>query len=126
MPLTAPTTATPRRRNDTPPNTIPFPDTTEAWFWTMQAHKALLEGARVRAGQALLPRPCEPGDILKVVERLYRQGRLRHEHVQVLARYGQQMLAPERDRAREAADWFLWQEALGRMEPILRDKGIIL
>ncbi|MQP64486.1 hypothetical protein GE253_03920 [Niveispirillum sp. SYP-B3756] len=115
-----------RRLNDALPHIIPFTDVTEVWFWTMQAHKALLEGARVRAGQALLPRPCEPGDILKVVERLYRQGRLRHEHVQVLARYGRQMLAPERDRAQETADWLLWQEALGRMEPILRDKGIIL
>jgi hypothetical protein len=109
-----------------PPNTFPFADVEEVWFWTIQAHKALLEGARVRAGQALQPRPCEPGDILKVVERLYRQGRLLQEHLQVLARYGRQMLVPERDRAQEETDWLLWNEALGRMEPILRNKGIIL
>lgn len=126
MPRTASPTAPHQRLNDAPPHTIPFHDTTEVWFWTMQAHNALLAGARVRAGRALLPRPCEPGDILKVVERLYHKGRLQHEHVQVLARYGRQMLAPERDRAQEAADWVLWNEALGRMEPILRDKGIIL
>jgi hypothetical protein len=110
----------------TPPGSVPFADVAEAWFWAMQAHQAMLDGARVRAGQALLPRPCEGADILRVVDRLFRQRRLLREHLVVLARYGRLVMAPERDRARETADWLLWTEALERMEPMLRTKGIIL
>jgi len=109
-----------------PPGAVPFTDVNEAWFWAMQAHQAMLDGARVRAGQALLPRPCEAADIMRVVDRLFRQRRLLREHLLVLARYGRLFMAPERDRAREATDWRLWNEALERMQPVLRAKGIIL
>lgn len=121
-----PTTRIQPRPVFVPPGAVPFTDVNEAWFWAMQAHQAMLDGARIRAGQALLPRPCEVTDILRVVDRLFRQRRLLREHLLVLARYGRLSMAPERDRAHEAADWLLWNEALERMEPLLRAKGIIL
>lgn len=121
-----PTARTQPRPAFVPPGAVPFADVEEVWFWAMQAHQASLDGARVRAGQALLPRPCEATDIFRVVDRLFRQRRLLREHLLVLVRYGRLFMAPERDRAREAADWLLWNEALDRIAPVLRTKGIIL
>ena len=54
----------------------PFADAETAWFWYVQCRLAQLDGARVgaRAGQVI--RPCEPLDVLAVVDRLYRRRRL--------------------------------------------------
>lgn len=105
--------------------TVPFDDVAQAWFWFIQAQQARQEGARVRAGQGLVSRPCEPLDMMRVVDRLYRQRRLLRPHLLVLAHYGRRMLAPEPGRAREAADLALWREALDRLTPPLRAKGIV-
>ena len=50
----------------------PFATAEEAWFWLMRWRRAWLDGARFRAGRSDRPRPCEPVDILRVVDRLYR------------------------------------------------------
>ncbi|OYQ36022.1 hypothetical protein CHU95_06250 [Niveispirillum lacus] len=108
----------------TTPST-PFDTTTEAWFWFICAQEAKLAGARIRAGQGLVPRPCEPADILHTVDRLYRQRRLLREHLLVLAHYGRRQMAPEAGRPREMRDHTLWVEALSILTPVLRAKGIV-
>jgi hypothetical protein len=108
-----------------PDPAVPFESVEAAWFWFMQAHAARHEGARVRAGLAAVPRPCEPVDVLRVVDRLYRQRRLIRDHVAVLAHYGRRVMAPDPARRREARAHLLWREALARIEPALRAKGIV-
>lgn len=103
----------------------PFRHAEEAWFWFVQCRSAQTEGARVSAGMARVPRPCEPVDILAVVDRLYRRRRLLRPHLEVLADYGRQCLRPDGRRPGQARAARLWDEALGEMTPALRRKGIL-
>ena len=105
--------------------TVPFMDAEEAWFWFIAAQAAKNDQARYTAGAGLYPRPCEPVDILKVVDRLHRNRRLIRDHVLVLKHYGERHLAPDPTRRKEARAFQLWTEALERMSPILERKGII-
>jgi len=104
---------------------VPFESAEEAWFWFVQAQEARQSGARMKPGQALLPRPCEPVDLARSVDRLYRQRRLLRDHLTVLVHYGRRFLAPEPQRPHEARAATLWREALERLEPVLRAKGIV-
>lgn len=104
---------------------FPFADAQEAWFWFIQAQRARDEGARFTAGAGFCPRPCEPTDILKVVERLYRARRISMDHILVLRHYGRRMMPPDRDRTRERRAHFLWTQAMGEMELALVGKGIV-
>ena len=105
--------------------TQPFIDAEEAWFWFIAAQEARNDGARFVAGQSVYNRPCEPLDILKILDRLYRQRRLLKDHLLVLRHYGRRHMAPEPHRIKEARSYKLWCEALERMSPILEKKGII-
>lgn len=105
--------------------TIPFSSAEEAWFWFIQAQQARNDGARFSFGAGLYPRPCEPIDILKVLDRLYRRRELLMDHVLVLRHYGRRMLPPDQGRVKERRAHGLWIEALGRMEMVMVGKGIV-
>ncbi|HBH25967.1 MAG TPA: hypothetical protein DDX54_00980 [Rhodospirillaceae bacterium] len=104
---------------------VPFINAEEAWFWFIQAQGARNDGARVVAGLGAVPRPCEPLDILKILERLWRNRMLLRDHLLVLKHYGDRMLPPDRHRVREARSATLWQQAMDRLEPIFLRRGII-
>lgn len=104
---------------------IPFPNAGEAWFWAVQAQIAKGEGARVAAGLGLVARPCEPGDVIRVVDRLYRRRQLTRDHLHVLVHYGRRMDAPMPDRWREQRAASLWREAFAVIAPALAEKGIV-
>jgi hypothetical protein len=106
--------------------TFPFESAEEAWFWFIQAQEARSAGARLVAGHALLPRPCEPIDILKILDRLYRPRRLLREHLLVLRHYGRRFLAPDPRRIKEVRACTLWREAIERLSVPLERKGIVL
>lgn len=105
--------------------TTPFDSAEEAWFWFILAHEARQAGARIRAGAGLISRPCEPLDILRAADRLYRQRRLLRDHLLVLAHYGRRQMPPESNRPREIRDHGLWQEAFRILTPVLIAKGIV-
>lgn len=107
------------------PDATPFDSAEEAWFWFILANEAKLAGARIRAGQGLYNRPCEPADILRAVDRLYRTRRLLRDHLLVLAHYGRRQTAPCPDSRREIRDHSVWYEAFGLLAPALREKGIV-
>ncbi|MFP5516856.1 MAG: hypothetical protein ACLGJC_27715 [Alphaproteobacteria bacterium] len=102
----------------------PFAGAEEAWFWAVQAQDAKAAGARVVAGRGLVERPCEPQDVLRAVDRLYRTRILLRDHLHVLVHYGRRQSAPEPDRFREQRAHSLWREAFEAIAPALRDKGI--
>lgn len=104
---------------------VPFRDAEEAWFWFIAAQAARNDGARFVAGQSLYPRPCEPIDILKVLDGLYRQRRLVRDHLLVLRHYGRRHLPPDNRRAKEVRAFQLWHEALERIGAVLEKKGIV-
>ena len=96
-----------------------------AWFWTMAALAARREGARYTANQGLVQRPCEPDDVIRCLDMLYRRRRIDLEHARVLRRWGERQIAPRPDRRFERGEWRLWQEAMDRLEWPLRVKGIV-
>lgn len=104
---------------------VPFSTAEEAWFWFIQAHTARMEGARIVAGASGVERPCEPVDIFRVMERLYRARRLLMDHVMVLRYYGRRLAPPDPRQVKEARAHKLWCEALEKMEEIFITKGIV-
>lgn len=104
---------------------VPFSSVEEAWFWFIRANEARNAGARFTAGMGDVPRPCEPLDILRILDRLYRNRRLLWDHMLVLKHYGLRRLPPDPDRIKEVRACTLWQEALARLEPIMVRKGIV-
>lgn len=103
----------------------PFANAEEAWFWFMAAQAAKNDGARIVAGQGAVKRPCEPGDILQALNRLYRQRRLQMDHIRVLKHYGERHMPPDHRRPRELRAYLIWSEALERLEDLLEAKGIV-
>lgn len=114
---------TPKQQTDG--KAVPFDTAEEAWMWFILAQEARNAGARFSAGLGLFTRPCEPSDILGIVERLYRNRRLVMDHVLVLRHYGKRQLPPDPRRVKEVRALSLWKEALERMEPVLVRKGIV-
>lgn len=104
---------------------VPFANAEEAWFWFIQAQAARNDGAQFSMGVGTLPRPCEPLDILKVIDRLYRQRRLMTDHLLVLRHYGRRLMPPDAQRVREVRSHTIWAEALERIGAALEKKGII-
>lgn len=113
----------PRRQPEI--DVFPFNNTEEAWFWFVAAQEARNNGARFTAGLGLYPRPCEPMDILKTVDSLYRNRRLLRDHLLVLRHYGRRRMAPDERRVKEQRAHTLWQEAMERIGVVLERKGIM-
>ena len=107
-----------RRRSE------PFRDAEQAWFWTMAALMARREGARYTANQGRVARPCEPDDVIRCLDTLYRRRRVDLVHARILRIWGERQMAPNPAFAGERCDWRLWREALERLEWPLRVKGI--
>lgn len=105
--------------------TTPFDNAEEAWFWFILAQTARMDGARTSAGAGLTPRPCEPSDILKSLDRLYRNRRITMDHILVMRHYGKRQMSPDPRRVKEVRAFALWKEAMERLEPILVRKGIV-
>lgn len=103
----------------------PFNSVDEAWFWTMAALQARREGARYVANQCQVQRPCEPDDVVKCLDTLYRRRRIDLVHARILRIWGERQIAPCPRVPGERSDWRLWREALDRLEWPLRVKGII-
>jgi hypothetical protein len=104
---------------------VPFDSAQDAWFWFIQAQAARNDGARFVSGLGQIARPCEPIDILKVLDHLCRHRRLMRDHLLVLRHYGRRQMAPDPRRIKEARSHNLWVEALERLEAALIRKGIV-
>lgn len=105
--------------------TEPFTSAEEAWFWTMAALTARRDGARISAGKGIAQRPCEPDDVIKCLDRLYRQRRIDLTHARIMRIWGERGVAPCPRHVQERGDHRLWREAMNRLEWPLRVKGIV-
>jgi hypothetical protein len=103
----------------------PFASAEEAWFWTMAALIARHDGARLSAARGGVIRPCEPDDVVKCLDRLYRQRRIELAHARILRLWGERGTAPNPRVPAERADLRLWREAMERLDFPLRQKGIV-
>ena len=96
----------------------------QAWFWAMAALAARHDGQR-EGGSARVPRPCEPDDVIKCLDGLYRHHRIDLAHARVLRIWGERGVAPDPRYHAERADAVLWREAMERLSWPLRMKGIV-
>jgi hypothetical protein len=103
----------------------PFRDAEEAWLWTMAALQARRDGARYVANAGRIVRPCEPDDVIKCLDTLYRRRRIDLTHARILRIWGERRSAPNPTHVAERCDWRLWREALDRLDWLLRVKGIV-
>ncbi|HET6308931.1 MAG TPA: hypothetical protein VFG12_17200 [Rhodopila sp.] len=103
----------------------PFSNAQEAWLWTMAALAARRDGARYSAGKGRVARPCEPDDVIRCLDALYRQRRIDLAHARILRLWGDRQVAPSPAIATERSDHRLWSEALERLQWPLRVKGIV-
>ena len=104
---------------------VPFSSAQEVWFWFMDAYSARSDGAQIMAGAGLYERPCDPLDILKIVERLYRDGILQRLHVKALRYFGEQRLLPDTSQRSERTLARFWNEAMMHLSGVFQVKGII-
>lgn len=96
--------------------TTRFPDAASAWFWTMRVLLARQTGAPEPVG------PCQPDDVIRCVDRLYRQHRIDMAHARVLRIWGERGTAPD---ATAPGDRRLWQHAIAALDWPLRTQGIV-
>ena len=106
-------------------HTEPFRSADDAWFWTMSALAARRDGARYSAGLGKVARPCEPDDVIKCLDRLYRRRRIDLVHARILRIWGERGVPPNPAHQAERSDFRVWREAMERMDWMLRIKGIV-
>jgi hypothetical protein len=104
---------------------IPFRSAEEAWLWTMESLIARRDGAGLGWRPEGPPRPCDPEDITRCLDILYRQRTIELLHARILRIWGERQAAPRCDRARQKSDWRLWYQALAQLEWALRARGIV-
>lgn len=107
------------------PRFEPFRSAEEAWLWTMAAIVARRDGMRYTSKTGKAARPCDPDDVVRCLDTLYRRRRVDLVHARILRIWGERQTAPNPAFASERCDWRLWKEALDRLEWILRIKGIV-
>lgn len=100
-----------------------FRSAEHAWFWTMTALVARREGSNSDGPHTA--RPCDPDDVVKCLDQLYRRRRIDLVHARILRIWGERGMAPNPSYPLERSDWRLWREALDRLEWPLRVKGIV-
>lgn len=118
-----PRTPLPLRPVRTAPPPTPFTGAEQAWFWTAGALAARRDG--VRSSGPRIPRPCEPDDVIRALDLLYRCQGIGLDHARALRRWGDRGMAPDPRLPAERADALLWAEALDRLDEILRVKGLL-
>lgn len=111
---------------DPRPLGVPFDTAEDAWFWFMASRAAAADGARPRAGLGRIPRPCEPSDIINVLDRLYRGRLITRDHLFVLRHYGARFQVPDPDRPHQVRAHRLWHQAMNRLAYSLRRRGIVV
>lgn len=95
----------------------PFPSAEAAWFATMEVF------VKRRAGEPDATTFAD--DVLKCLDRLYRQRSIELAHARTLRIWGEKGRAPDSARPTEREDARLWREALSQMDYMLRVKGIV-
>jgi hypothetical protein len=76
------------------PQCQPFDSAEAVWLWTMAALIVRREGARYTANEGAVTRPCDPDDVVKCLDALYRQKRITLSHARVLRIWGERQMAP--------------------------------
>lgn len=99
-----------------------FADGTALWFWWIEVDALIRAGARPSGPGT---RPCTHADVLVMLDRLHRRGRLTAGEVAVLVRYGREGREPDCDHPAERAHAEIWRRALGELEREAMSRGVV-
>ncbi len=124
------------RGRELPCGAIAFATADQAWFWTLRAlaarHGASQPTGTARASwtaasrpRVKIRRPCDPDDIIRALDLLLRRGEITLDHARTLRRWGERGIAPARVLAPDEEDVKLWNEAIERLDVLLRAKSIV-
>lgn len=103
----------------------PFRTADDAWLWTMAALMARRDGAGPVTSVGETARPCDPDDVVRCLDQLYRQRRIDLVHARILRIWGERQEVPDADMPGQMADARLWDEAMQRLSWPLRMAGIV-
>lgn len=104
--------------------TAAFGSAEEAWFWFVRCQQVRRDGARF-GDSGNLRRPCDPDDVYVAAVTLHRRGLLSSGHMTVLGTFGLRGRPPDARCCDETHAARLWDEAIDRLNTILRKKGIV-
>ena len=102
----------------------PFPSAEQAWFWTMSALHARHAGANTNDSSRMC-RPCDPDDVIRALDRLYRLRRIDLVHARILRIWGERGCSPSALNPGQASDARIWREAMDRLDAKLRAIGVV-
>lgn len=102
-----------------------FDNAEEAWLWYSRCQVSRLDGVRLVADAGALSRPCDPDDIYRAVDGLFRRRLIGRPHLRVLGEFGRRLVPPDPWAGDAPAAARLWGEALDRLSTVLRRKGIV-
>jgi hypothetical protein len=101
----------------------PFASADEAWFWFMRALKAQRRGSWNPLSVEAVARPCEPDDVLRCLDQLYRRRQLTREDVLFLRLWGENQVAPDPQIYPSAAR--VWHELMALLTWPLQRAGVV-
>jgi hypothetical protein len=96
-----------------------FPTVEAAWFWTMARLAERREG-RIEPGST-----DRVDQAVKLLDRLYRQGKIHLGHARVLRVWCERSAVPDPDVPSERYDAELWREAIQALDEPMRVAGIV-
>ena len=107
------------------PLEIKYDDAEHAFFSMVDNQRAKADGANFKNSYRSFQRPGAGIDTQKVIERLYRQHYLTHDHIRVLRFYGIRNMRPDERREKEYKAAKLWDEAMKIIQKELEAKGMV-
>lgn len=113
------------RRSHDPETAMPFHNAEEAWLWTMATLLARRDGAGTGWRPDGPARPCDPDDVVRCLDVLYRERTVDLLHARILRIWGERQRSPRPTIPNQRSDWRLWHQALGQLEWSLRARGIV-
>lgn len=99
-----------------------FADGAALWFWWIEVDALIRAGARPTGRST---RACTHADVLVMLDRLHRRGRLTAGEVTVLVRYGREGREPDRDHPAERAHAEIWRRAIGEIGREAASRGVV-
>jgi len=105
------------------PNQTCFESAEEAWFWFCKYD--VRNGYKPKTSDYKIIRPCFLDDIYIVVSKLYLSRKIKERHLKTLIKYGRMQIAPDGRIVDEQDEALWWEDAMDKMETLLRAKGIV-
>jgi hypothetical protein len=104
-------------------NAVLFESAEEAWFWYCKYENK--SPYKMKNSNRVIIRPCVVDDIYLAVSKLYLAKKISERHLKTLIKYGRLFCPPDARVREEEMEALWWDDAMDKLETILRKKGIV-